>query len=63
MHSLSTQSNLYDLSVRHVLIFYILIIIHISFIQIPFFLTADENGDYQETIDINNTLLQYERKR
>ena len=52
MHSLSTQSNLYDLSVRYILIFYILIIIHISFIQILFFITADENGDCQETIDI-----------
>ena len=60
MHSLSTQSNLYDLSVRYILIFYILIIIHISFIQILFFfITADENGDYQETIDIGTNKFYY----
>ena len=41
------------------LIFYILIIIHISFIQILFFITADENGDYQETIDIGTNKFYY----
>ena len=59
MHSLSTQRNLYDLSVRYILIFHILIIIHISFIQILFFITADENGDYQETIDIGTNKFYY----